>query len=280
MEEQVTSGVENAPAAAEQNESTESEFDLEKLLFGEADEPGEDVQDAADPVDEPEQGKSVEPEGDLPEDASKAFAKKWAAEKEKLEESIRTKVLSEIEERTRTTPTEQNQGAGEFKELTAEQLEKLAEEFEVSPKVANILYQQQQMINRQLEDSKRRTQLDRERTEYGDSRKHVDQLRSTNPSLPEWDDDRLRHFRNEHYRHYGTTLPWNAAYQMMVANAVVSGDLTRQAQQDVINKIQKRENDSVTIKAPSTNKKTISDLSPDEFTKLKEEVKLGKYTKS
>jgi hypothetical protein len=77
MEEQVTSGVEAAPAAGEQEtvsqETATDEFDLNALLFGEDSESGEETGDAAGPVDDAEQGEETK----LPtEDATKAFATK------------------------------------------------------------------------------------------------------------------------------------------------------------------------------------------------------------
>jgi hypothetical protein len=284
MEEQVnvTSGVDSVPAAGEQAKE-ESGFDLDALLFGNDSESGAKEEGAADPDEGAEQGEGEVREEqiqDLPDDASKAFATKWKEESGKLEEKIRAKILAEMEEKTRTTGAEQAQGAPPNREITPEELEKLADDLKTSPEVAKILYKQQQLINQQTEDSRRNAQRSREQSEYNSAVQYARQLHTENPSLPDWNDDTVHEYRMNHYKTYGTTLPWKEAYRMQLADAVLKGDISRQAQQEVIRKIQERDTASVDVKSPESRKSTIADLSDEQFAKLKEEVKLGKHRRS
>jgi hypothetical protein len=280
MEEQVnvTSGVDSVPAAGEQTKE-ESSFDLDALLFGDDSESGAKEEGAADPDEGTKQGEEG-PKQELPDDASKAFATKWKEESGKLEERIRAKILAEMEEKTRTTGAEQAQGAPPNREITPEELEKLADDLKTSPEVAKILYKQQQQINQQTEDSRRGAQRSREQSEYNGAVQYARQLHTENPSLPDWNDDTVHEYRMNHYKTYGTTLPWKEAYRMQLADAVLKGDVSRQAQQEVIRKIQERDTASVGVKSPESRKSTFADLSDEQFAKLKEEVKLGKHKRS
>ena len=273
MDEQVnvSAGAESAPAAGEQEQS--DSFDLESLLFGE-DEKGAEVEGAADPVEEPEQQTD-----ELPEDASKAFAKKWAAESDKLKEKVRAEVMAEVEQRTRTTPQEQAQGAPTHRSLSEQDLEKLADDLGLSPQATKIFYEQQQAINRLTEETRRNQHRSREQSLYNEAVQYAKKLSAENPSLPNWDDTAVHQYRIDHYKQYGTTLPWKEAYRMQLADAVVNGNLTRQAQQDAIRKIQQRDTASAPVKAPSAKKMSIDDLSSDQFKRMVEDAKVGKFSK-
>lgn len=281
-EEQVTSGVETVPAAGEQISSSkeESGFDLDAILYGDDSDTGVEEEGAAGPAEETVQGEA---EGEsLKEDPKydpKAFATKWKEESDKLEEKIRTKVLAELEEKTRTTPVEQNQGAPQNREITPEELEELADKLKTSPEVAQILYRQQQVINQQSEDSKLNERRDKERSDYNSAVQYARQLISENPSVPNWDDTKVQAYRMNHYKLYGTTLPWKEAYKMQLADSVLSGDLNRQAQQEAIRQIQERDTATVGVQSPAPRKMGIADLTPEQFQKLKEEVKLGIHKK-
>ncbi len=277
-QEQTQSGVNEAVATPAAGESQESGFDLDALLFGEDNEKGEEQEGAADPVEVEEQG---EQEAELPtEDASKAFAAKWAAEKHKIRDEVRSEIMSEIKTQSQTTPQQQRQGAPQYRELSQEELAKLADEFETSPAVVRILHQQQQLINQQADEARRMSQTNRERTEYTEAMRLAEQWTAENPSLPKWDDKKIHEYRMNHYNKYGTTLPWEQAYRGYIADAVLSGDIGRQAQQETIKKITQRDVQSAPLKPTSTPKPTIDDLSPDDFARLREEVLEGKYKRS
>lgn len=273
-EEQVTqSGVEKAvPAAGEQEESG---FDLEKILFG-GDDSGVKEKEAA----APEEPKQKDDAGELPEDASKAFAKKLKEEKEKMEQEIRAKIVAELEQRTQTTAQQQGQGAGQFRPMTQEELEKLAEDLETSPKVVSILYQQQQLINQYSDVQKREAQKSADRSEYNAAVAFARKLREENSSMPDWDDESVHTYRMNHYKEYGRTLPWKEAYKMMIADKVMTGNIARETQQETIRKIQERENADVNLKAPGSKAMTIDDLTPEQFAKMKEDALAGKYKRS
>ena len=275
-ETMVTTGESNAPAAGE----TQDSFDLDAILFGDGEEKVEEQGDD-NPETEPEQ-KQVEPEEkeELPEDASKAFAKKWSAEKDKIRDEVRNEIMREIQSKQETTPQQQQQGAPQYRELSQEELTKLADQFETSPAVMRLLHNQQMVLNQQAEELKRRAQLDRERSGYSDAQRYVGELVSKNPNLPTWDDKKIHEYRMNHYKAYGTVLPWKEAYRMQVADAVLTGDLTRKAQQETIRKIQQRESETVNVKAHPAQKPTISDLTKEQFENLVAEVKAGKYKRS
>lgn len=275
----VTSGVETVPAAAGQT-TEESGFDLDAILYGDDSETGANEEGAADPAETEAVPGEEEGEPELPDNASKAFAAKWKAESSRLEESIRAKVLAEMEEKTRTTPAEQNQGAPQNREITTEELEELADKLKTSPEVAKILYNQQQLINQQAEDSQLNERRDREKADYNSAVQYARQLNSENPSMPAWSDEKVQAYRMNHYKLYGTTLPWKEAYKMQLADSVLSGEVSRQAQQEAIRKIQERDTASVDVKSPATRKMGMADLTPEQFKKLKEEVKLGLHKKS
>jgi hypothetical protein len=275
----VTTGVESVPAAGGQETgSSEDSFDLESLLFGDQSEEGAKEEDAAGPAEGTEQGESQD-QG-LPDDASKAFAKKWAAESEKLEEKIRTKVMAELEAKTRTTPQEQAQGAPAHRELSQTEIDELAQKLDVSSEAARIFYKQQELINNLTEEQRRNTQRSREQAAYNDAVQYARQLKEQNPAMPDWSDEKIQERRMEHWKVYGTTLPWKEAYKMQLADSVLSGDLTRQAQQDAIRNIQTRETAAVGLKAPASQKKTINDLSTAQFNQMVEDAKMGKFKKS
>ncbi len=270
MTDEHTGVVEESAAGAEE------EFDLEALLFGDTEETGEEPEGDTDPEVEAEQG-----EVELPtEDASKAFAKKWSAEKSKIRDEVREEVMRELRQQTTTTPQEQERGAPQHRELSTEELEKMAQEFDTSPSVMRILHQQQMMINRQAEDAKRAAHMSRERSEYQGARKYAEEVAAQNPTMPQWDNDKIQDYRLQHYKQYGISLPWKEAYRMQIADAVMSGEVTRQAQQEVIQNIQKRDTASPKIKSQSTQRMTVDDLTKEQFEAMLEDAKAGKFKRS
>jgi len=288
MAEETTTGVESVPAAGEQ---VSEELDFEKILFGDDDNSGETEEEEQNAAgsEETEQGEgeeekeqTEEPEKpDLPtEDASIAFAKKWEANKAKVKDELRAEIMEEIKQQTQTTTQQQSQGAPKYREMTEEQIQKLADDFETSPAVAKVLYAQQQAQNRLQEQLRQQTQRQKEQEEYIEAQRLANKLKQENQSLPDWDNKKLHNYRMEHYKKYGSVLPWGEAYKMAIADAVTTGNLDRQVQQETIKKIQKREETNVGLQKPSTPKLGVEDLTDEQFAKLKDEVMLGKYKRS
>jgi hypothetical protein len=271
-----TSGVEAeataVPAAGEQ------EIDIEKLLFGEEENTGVEEEGAADPNDEAVVEAEEKPkEVKLPEDASKAFATKLAAEKDKMRDEIRSEIMQEIE-RTKNTPEQQRQGAPAYQGLSEEEIEKLADDLDASPKLVRVVYEQQMRINQQEEINRKMTAQVRDRSEYESAKTFAQEMVAKNETMPVFDDKVLHNYRMKYYQeHAGATLPWKEAYKMLVADTVMSGDLTREAQQAAIEQIKERDKTTVGLKSPAAQKPTIDDLPSDQFNKLVEEAKSGKY---
>lgn len=276
--EQNNSGANDVPAAGEQNNE---EYDIEEILFGGLDDDNSGVDKQKDAASESQESEQQEGQGDeLPEDASKAFAKKLNAEREKIREEERQKIQEEIRQRTETTQQEQQQGAPQHRQMPQEEIERLAEQYEVSVPFMQFMINQQQQ-NQQLQQKLReRDMRDRERSEYLQAKEFANELKGQNSSLPDWDDKQLDTYRKQYYKRYGAILPWKEAYQMSIADAVTSGELTRQTQQDTIKNIQEREEQSTNIKSPSPKRMTIMDLPKDRFDKMVEDAKLGKYKRS
>jgi len=276
--EQNNSGANDVPAAGEQNNE---EYDIEEILFGGLDDDNSGVDKQKDAASESQESEQQEGQGDeLPEDASKAFAKKLNAEREKIREEERQKIQEEIRQRTETTQQEQQQGAPQHRQMPQEEIERLAEQYEVSVPFMQFMINQQQQ-NQQLQQKLReRDMRDRERSEYLQAKEFANELKGQNSSLPDWDDQQLDAYRKQYYKRYGAILPWKEAYQMSIADAVTSGELTRQTQQDTIKNIQEREEQSTNIKSPSPKRMTIMDLPKDQFDKMVEDAKLGKYKRS
>lgn len=276
--EQNNSGANDVPAAGEQNNE---EYDIEEILFGGLDDDNSGVDKQKDAASESQESEQQEGQGDeLPEDASKAFAKKLNAEREKIREEERQKIQEEIRQRTETTQQEQQQGAPQHRQMPQEEIERLAEQYEVSVPFMQFMINQQQQ-NQQLQQKLReRDMRDRERSEYLQAKEFANELKGQNSSLPDWDDKQLDTYRKQYYKRYGAILPWKEAYQMSIADAVTSGELTRQTQQDTIKNIQEREEQSTNIKSPSPKRMTIMDLPKDQFDKMVEDAKLGKYKRS
>lgn len=274
-------GVNNTPAAGEQNQE---EIDIEKILFGDLEDNDSGVdneKDAASQSQEPKQDEGAQKqEDDLPPDASEAFAKKLTKEREKIRDEERKKIEEEISRRSETTPQEQQQGAPQHRQLPQEEVQRLADQYEVSVPYMQFMINMQQQNQQLQQEMRNRDRRDRERGEYSQAKEFASEMKRQNSSLPDWDDQKLDRYRKEHYKRYGTILPWREAYRMGIADAVTSGELTRQTQQDTIKNIQDREDESTTIKSPAPKRMTVMDLPKDQFNKMVEDAKMGKYKRS
>ena len=282
MNEEKYTGVDQGSDAGSQEE-----FKLEDILFSESDDTGVNDEGDAGPGAEGEQGEgSTEDQGaenkghEDSDPVSKAFAAKWSAKESEIREDERKKVMEELEQRTQTTPQQQQQGAAQHRDMSDQELEKMADDYGVSVEVMRILHKQQQMINQQHEESRRQAQAGREQAEFNEAINYAQKAKSENSAMPDFDKDALHKIRLEHWRKHQTVLPWREAYLVQVADKVLSGELARHAQQETLNKIQERETASGSLKSTSSKKPGIRDLSKDRFEEMVEEVKSGKHSRT
>jgi len=255
-----TSGVEESlpVAGVEESES----IDYEKLLFSD-DEPGVEEESAAD---------------SLPEEAEKAFAKRLKAEREKIEREVREQITAE----TKNVQTENvyQQSPTTFKPLSGEELEAMAEKLGATPELVNIIYNQEQM-NRQLhEHMRKREKIEQERREYDQAVAYAKALKEKHPTVPEWNDDMVHKYRMQFYRDYGRTIPWREAYKAVITDSVLTGDMERNTEQEVLRKVTERDSANVTISKPQQKKLGMWDLTPSQFAEVKERALEGKFKKS
>lgn len=206
------------------------------------------------------------------EAVEKAFAARLKHATEKIREEVKGEIMREIA---------QKQPQGGFPPLPQEEAERLADQWGTSPEVVRMMYVQQAILNQQknmIQDIALRNQ---ERDEYVQARSYADQARKANPNAPEWDEDRLKAFREDYQRTYGVTLSWRDTYRQIVAedalNPETSKRIARSVQQETIKKIAAKDKDTVKIQGQPARKPSVDDLSDAEFEKLLEEAKQGKY---
>lgn len=269
-EKVVTSGVDEGSVAGDQ------EVDYEQLLFGnEEEETGVEEEGVAapDPEVKDDSGDDIEKDPKVAE----AFAKRLAQKEGSLRESIRAEVMAELE-KTKTTPAQQQQGAPVYKGLSKEEIERLADDLEASPKLVRAFVELKMESAQNKELLQQANLRDHNRLEYNEGMQFAEQARASIPSLPEWDGQKLHEIRMAHYNRHGTTLPWKQAYQTLIAEKVVSGDLPREAQQEVITQIKERDKTTVGIKTPATQKLDIWDIPDEKWARMKADAAAGKYT--
>ena len=146
------------------------------------------------------------------------------------------------------------------------------------------MYHQQWLINRQNEAISRQEEYLRrmaDNTSKSEALKAIEQRRKVNPNLPEPDETRLQQIRKEYKGKYGYDLPWEEAYEKLIAQEAISGNLTRTAQQKVINDITARGRKTVQAgKGGRAKKPSIEDMSKDDFEALVEQAKAGKFKRT
>ena len=262
MFEEETSGVEQVLPAAGVEDS--EEMDYSKLLFSDdEEETGVEGESAAD--------------SELPEDASKAFAKKLTVEREKMEKEIRAELTAEIQKQ----PTEQvTDGPARYKPLSGQELEDLAEKLGATPELVSIIYNQEQMNRQMFDDMRKRDKRDLERNEYNQAVTYAKELKEKHPDVPNWDDGAIHKYRMQFYRNYNRTIPWKEAYRAIIADTVLSGDMKRNTEQDLLRKITERDTANVSITKPQQKKVGVWDLPPSQFAEFKKQALEGKFKKS
>lgn len=259
LEEQLT-GVEEASDAGEQEEMD---------IFA-TDEPGEEQEAAAEPAGEENVGDDR---------VEKAFAKRLAADREKMREELRKEIAEELrKEFTQQKPQYQPQA------LMREDAEKLADQYNTSVEMVYAMYNQQLLIDQQKQSNATLQQQLGKLSEHltkNEAFRELERMRATNPDLPEVDERKLAAIRKDYQSKYGYDLPWEEAYKRQIADEAMTGNLTKKVEQKTIAKITSR--DKATIQAGKggqAKKPDIWELPKDEFERLVEEAKAGKYKKS
>lgn len=226
------------------------------------------------------------------ESTEKAFAARLRQEKERVAQEIEERVRQEYEAKYRQQQQQQQQQHQQQHSppsqapplLPRQELESLAEQLGVTIETANAMYNQQWLINQQNEAIKRQDVYLRrmaDTTSRVEAMKIVEQRRRSNPNLPEADEARMGQIRKDYRERYGYDLPWEEAYEKLVAQEAMSGNLTRTAQQKVINNITARSKKTVQAgKAGVAKRPSIEDMSKDEFEALVEQAKAGKFKRS
>ena len=85
------------------------------------------------------------------------------------------------------------------------------------------MYHQQWLINKHNEAISRQEEYLRR----SEALKAIEQRRKGNPNLPEPDETRLQQIRKEYKRKYGYDLPWEEAYEKLIAQEAISGNPTQ-----------------------------------------------------
>jgi hypothetical protein len=256
MSEELLTGVEmqDDPAAGDQQE--------EEDIFGLGEDTGEEETQG-----EAETGAFED------EPNEKAFAARLRKEREKIAQEIEERLRQEYEAKQQ----QQQYTPPQPPPLPMQQLEDLADQLGVTIETANAMYHQQWLINKQNEAISRQEEYLRR----SEALKDIEQRRKGNPNLPEPDETRLQQIRKEYKGKYGYDLPWEEAYEKLIAQEAISGNLTRTAQQKVINDITARGRKTVQAgKGGRAKKPSIEDMSKDDFEALVEQAKAGKFKRT
>lgn len=284
MPDEIT-GVEETetPAAGETTEESDDLFDY----LGEEEGDKEDETDAGSETEDEEEEETdeedeVEEEDDDKFDdpkTEKAFAKRLAAREAKLREELRNEILDEVRKQS---PQNQQQPVNQA--TIKEQVEKLADQLAITPEAAQVMYNQQLMINQlyghiqKTEDSLAESQ---DVTTKSQAKLDVETKRAANPLLPEFDEARLTAIRKQYQKSYGVNLPWQEAYNFLVAEEAMSGKFNRKVQQETLKNVGKRQKKTVKVKtATSAKKPTLDALSDEQFERMVERAKAGEFKKS
>lgn len=220
------------------------------------------------------------------ESTEKAFAARLRKEREKIAQETEQRLRQEFE--ARYGQQQQQQPQQQYTPppqapppLPMQELENLADQLGVTIETANAMYHQQWLINQQNEAIKRQDEYLRrmaDNTSKSEALKAIEQRRRGNPNLPEPDEARMSQIRQEYKGKYGYDLPWEEAYEKLVAQEAISGNLTRTAQQRVINDITARGRKTVQAgKGGRAKKPSIEDMSTEDFEALVEQAKAGKF---
>jgi hypothetical protein len=285
MSEEQT-GVDNASAAGEQS----GELDLDNYFSGEDETGVEDPSAAGQETGEEGEAETVEGEAQPDEaagqDFAKDFAKKLAAEREK----IRRELEEEYQAAQAPAPVQQPGGILPAPPvLTRDVVSQLAAELGTSEEVVRVMYNLQHTVNQYGEMFKGMAgyivNLEDTSTK-GQAMAEIEKMRVANPLLPEFDEARISRIRADHKKAGGGILPWKKAYEQLVSEEAISGNLLRQVEhkteQKTVQQITKRGSKTTQVGKGGGQAKRpgIEDLSAEDFNKLVEKAKAGQYKKS
>lgn len=254
-------GVENASVAGEQGQQEEQAgFDFSSFLEEESS--GVEEQPAA-AGQEGEQGEDQRVE--------QAFAKRLAQEREK----IRQELEQELQQRYQQ-PAYQPPVQPQPQQSLEEQAQRLAEEWMITPEAAKAFIAQEE----RMKDLNTRLYMMQDNTEKVKAEAAINEQRKNNPFLPPFNEQELINVRLRHYNQYGVLPNWEDAYKMHVADAVAKGEVNKTIEQQVISKITGRDKVNLQVgRAEQPQKRSVWDLSNEEFEKLKEKAKRGELKK-
>lgn len=258
MPEEIT-GVETAPVAGEQQavEGQEEGLDLSFL----EDETGVEKEEPAAAGQEGEEGQDQRVE--------QAFAKRLAQEREKLRRELEQELVQRFQ-----TPPQPPQSPQPSLE---ERVQKLAEEWMITPEAAKAFILQEERIK----DLTTRLYMMQDNTEKVKVEAAINERRKNNPFLPPFNEQEVVGIRLRYFNQYGILPSWEDAYKMYVAEALEKGEFSKNVEQQVISQITGRNKANVQVgRAEQPQKRSIWDLSDEEFEKLKEKAKRGELKKS
>lgn len=251
MPEQLA-GVNQVPAAGETEQQS---YNPEEILglnnTGEEEETAAAGQESQETESQPEEQK-------FDERIEQAFAKRLAKEREKIRQELEQQYTEQ--QHVQHQPYQQQDNV----------VEQLAYQLGITPQAAQILLNQQLVLqNIQDQAAKMAAKVE------------IEKERQSKPYLPEFSEEKLSKIRDDYQKRYGMTLPWGEAYRMYVAEYAFSGNLSTAAEQQAIAKITGRDKATVQAgKGTQVKPPDIWDLPKEDFEKMLNDAKAGKFTKS
>lgn len=197
-------------------------------------------------------------EDELTPEQNLALRKRLEREQIKIEERLRAEYEQKYAPTQHQTP-EQAQNA----------VRQVADELGITDEAARVLINQQLAVN-QMRDNLTKTEAKAE----------INALRANKPWLPDWDDTRLQKIRNDYQREHGFSLPWKAAYQQLVAESAINGQIVQAVEQKTLQNVTGR--NAATLQAGkgrAANPPDYWNMPQDEFEKLKDRVRAGETVK-
>ena len=273
----------NGAAAAGQQEGAgaqqDQELDFSAYFSGEGAGEGNPADAGQGTGSEAGEGQGAEGSGSeekFDEKTEKAFAKRLAAERKKLEQ--------EYEEKFGQPP---GQGQQQGQQQTGPQktwnelVDELADKLYITKEAADIMLRQQvqlEQMNNQL------TEI-RGGSEKTTAQQEIETMRAQNPHLPEFNETAVTKIRNDYSKQYGVPLSWKDAYRQFVAQEALNGklfaDIEHETEQRTLTNVAGR--DTKTIQAGQAGRAkppSINDMSDDQFEQMIEAAKQGKLKKS
>jgi len=260
MPEDLT-GVEGAPVAGEQQAEQEEQTGLDFSSFLGEEETGEKEPVVA----------GQEQEGRQEEDrrVEQAFAKRLAQEREKIRQELEQEFQQRYQQPSAQPPQQPQQSL-------EEQAQRLAEEWIITPEAAKAFIAQEE----RMKDLNTRLYMMQDNTEKVKAEAAINEQRKNNPFLPPFNEQELNNVRLRHYNQYGVLPGWEDAYKIYVADAVAKGEINKTIEQQVISKITGRDKVNLQVgQAKQPQKRSVWDLSDEEFEKLKGKAKQGELKK-